>query len=203
MKVLALDLASSMGVAVGVSGCPPKTTTIHLGKGSEDARFSRLLTVVAKLLAEHQPDLVAIEAAVGGPKTSHYLVGLSACARGVCFNRGVRVELCNIATVRRHFLGKHLTMKHFPGKNAAAAKKAIKAQVIARCGLLGWHVESDDEADAAATFSFASSTWGKAQAAPLGGLFSGACADNHGSRKKDRPVAGVQPRTGLNATPSA
>lgn len=171
MKILAMDLATSMGVAVGISGCPPKTSTVHLGKGGEEARFSRLLTVVAKLLAEHQPELVVIEQPVGGPKTSHYLVGLMACARGVCFNRGVRVETVSIATVRRHFLGKHFTTRHFPGKNHAAAKKAIKAQVIARCGLLGWHVESDDEADAAALFDFACATWARSQAAPLGGLF--------------------------------
>lgn len=173
MRILALDLATTMGCAVGVSGSAPRTWSVHLGKAPDEARFSRLLSVTAKLLAEHSPDLVAIEAPIGGGMKSDYLVGLAACARGVCFNRSVRVEVCNIATVRKHFLGKHLTAKHFPGKTPAASKKAIKAQVIARCGLLGWHVESDDEADAAAIWDFASATWARTQSAPLGGLFNG------------------------------
>lgn len=171
MKILAMDVATNLGLAVGVSGSQPKAWSVSLGKAGEDARFSKILAVTAALLSEHQPDLVAIEAPIGGKTKSDYLIGLAACARGVCFNRSVRVEVCNIATVRKHFLGKHFTAKHFPGKTPAAAKQAIKVQVIARCGLLGWHVEDHDAADAAAIWDYATATWARSQAAPLGGLF--------------------------------
>lgn len=169
--VLALDVASNMGIAVGQSGSAPRAWSLHLGKPPDEAKFSKAMVATHKLIAEYKPDLIALEAPVGGPKTSHFLVGLLACVRGVAFNRGVRVEMCSIGAIRKHFIGKHLTTKHFPGKNQAAAKKAIKTQVIARCGLLGWHVEDDDAADAAALFDFACAVHCGALARPAGGLF--------------------------------
>lgn len=190
MKVMSLDIATNMGVAVGMSGGDPRAWSVHLGQAPDERRFSKLLGITAKLLAEHTPDLVAVEAPIGGKTKSDYLIGLAACVRGVCANRGVRVEVCNIATVRKHFLGKHFTAKHFPGRSHAAAKNAIKVQVIARCGLLGWHVEDHDAADAAAIWDFACATWARSQAAPLGDLFSG----------KNVAGAGGHPDTGLNAT---
>lgn len=173
MIVLAMDISTNTGVALGKPGAAPKTWVEEFGKRgtSDDARFSKCLEVTSRLIAAHKPDLLVYEAPVGGPKTSHLLVGLIACVRGCAFNRGVRVEGVAIGTVRRHFLGKHFTTKHFPGKSHAAAKAAIKAQVIARCGQLGWRVDGADEADAAALFDFACATWGRSQAAPLGGLF--------------------------------
>lgn len=172
MIVLALDIATNMGCAVGRSGSVPKAWSVNIGKAPDDRRFSRLLQITAALLEEHKPDLVAIEAPVGGSIKSDYLVGLAACARGVCYNRGVRAEMCAISSVRKHFLGKHLTAKHFPGKTQAAAKMAIKMQVVQRCGLLRWNVEDHDAADAAGIWSYACATFCGAQAAPLGGLFS-------------------------------
>lgn len=173
MKIVAMDIATTCGVAVGIAGGQPRSFSVNLGKPPDDRRFSKLLSLTSRLLTEHEPDLLAYEMPVGGPKTSHYLVGLIACVRGVAFNRGIRTEGVPISTVRRHFLGKHLTTRHFPGKNHAAAKKAIKTQVIARCGLLGWQVDDADCADAAALFDFASATWARTQSAPLGGLFNG------------------------------
>lgn len=173
MIVLALDVATNMGIAVGKSGGAPRAWSADLGKAPDERRFSRLLQVTAQLIADHKPDLVAIEAPIGGGMKSDYLVGLAACARGVCFNRGVRAEVCAISSVRKHFLGKHLTTKHFPGKTQAAAKMAIKTQVIARCGLLGWSVEDHDAADAAAIWDYACATYAGALSAPLGGLFHG------------------------------
>lgn len=169
--VLALDVATNMGICVGTVGAAPRAWSLSLGKGGEDARFSRILTITAKLLSEHKPDLVAIEAPIGGGMKSDYLIGLAACARGVCANRGIRSEICMISSVRKHFLGKNLTAKDFPGKDRAASKRAIKAQVISRCGMLGWYVEDDDAADAAATFDFACAKFCGALSAPHGGLF--------------------------------
>jgi len=169
--VLAMDISTNTGIALGKPGAAPRTWLEQLGKAPDDRRFSRMLEITSRLIAEHKPDLLVYEAPVGGPKTSHLLVGLIACVRGCAFNRGVRCEAVAIATARKHFLGKHLSTKHFPGKSHAAAKAAIKARVISRCGQLGWQVDGADEADAAALFSYAATTWCGVQAAPLGGLF--------------------------------
>ena len=172
MKVLALDIATNTGVCVGDSGAAPTTWTVNLGKAPDDRRFSEALRMTQGLLQAHTPDLVVVEAAIGGPKASAYLIGLVACVRGVCWNRGVRCEQARLATVRRHFLGKHLSVRHFPHLKPAAAKKAIKLEVVKRCAVHGWSPETDDEADAMAIWDWACATYAPAyQAKPLGEMF--------------------------------
>lgn len=172
MIVLALDIATQTGIAVGSAGSAPRAWSVDLGKGrSEDARFSKALVVTHKLIEEHRPDLIAVEAAVGGPKTSHFLVGLLACVRGCAFNRGVPLKVYPINAIRKHFLGKAYTVKDFPGLTHGKAKQAIKAQVMGRCALLKWDVPDADAADAAALWDFACATEGF-QVAPGGGLFA-------------------------------
>lgn len=171
MKVLALDIATVTGCAVGVAGDKPVAWSVDLGKAPDERRFSNVLRLTSDLLAEHAPDLLAVEAPVGGPKTSHYLVGLLACVRGCAWNRSVPVEMCAIASVRKHFLGKALSTKDFPGLKPAAAKRAIKEQVMNRCALLGWNVPDADAADAAAVWDFTCSRHSKAHQT-VGGLFA-------------------------------
>lgn len=171
MRIVALDVATQCGIAVGSPGSKPKAWSEDLGKGqSEDARFSKALILTHKLIAEHKPDLIAVEAAVGGPKASAYLIGLLACIRGCAFNRSVRIQPYPINSIRRHFLGKALAVRDFPGMSHAAAKKQIKAAVMARCRLLGWEFTDDNAADGLALWDFACATEG-AQTIPSGGLF--------------------------------
>lgn len=169
--ILALDIATQTGVAFGDRGGAPTAWSVDLGAGrSEDARFSRLLSLTHSLIEEHRPEIIAVEAPIGGPNTSHFLVGLIACVRGCAFNRGVPVQSCSIAAVRKHFIGKHLSAKDYPGMKPAQAKAAIKGVVMTRCKALGWKVTDADAADAMATWDFACATMGH-QTAPVGGLF--------------------------------
>lgn len=173
MKVLALDIATNTGVCVGQSGADPRAWSVNLGKAPDAQRFSQALRLTASLLETHKPDLVAVEAAIGGPKASQYLIGLVACVTGVCWDRRVRCEPVHLGSVRKHFLGKSLTTRHFPHLKPAAAKKAIKAEVMKRCELLGWPVETDDEADACAIWDYACATCVSGyRARPVGGLFN-------------------------------
>lgn len=173
MKVLALDIATNTGIAVGKSGGDPVCWSENLGKGSDDRRFSNALRLTDRLIREHEPDLVAVEAAIGGKTTSHYLVGLVACVRGCVANRGVPCESMHLGSIRKHFLGTALTTKHFPGLKHADAKKAIKAEVVKRCELLGWEVPNHDAADAAALWDYACAMKAPGyQATPHGGLFN-------------------------------
>ena len=174
MKVLALDIATNTGVAVGNSGENPKSWSVYLGDAPDDRRFSNVLKLTEGLIEKNRPDLIVVEAAIGGPKASAYLIGLVACVRGQAARMGVRCEAAHLATVRKHFLGKSLSVKHFPHLKPAAAKKAIKQQVIDRCNLLGWAPDTDDEADACALWDYACAAYARGyQSKPLGELFNG------------------------------
>lgn len=169
--IVALDLASVSGVAVGEPGRQPRCWSVDLGKGrAEDARFSKALILTDSLIEKFRPDMIAVEAAVGGKFASSFLIGLVACVRGVCANRGVDVQQFTSASVRKHFLGRALAKRDYPHLKPTAATKAIKGEVMARCRLLGWDVSDDNAADAAATWDFACASIG-AQTLPTGGLF--------------------------------
>lgn len=172
MKVLALDIASTTGIAVGVSGCKPACWSVCLGKSKvEDLRLSNALKMADGLITKHNPDLIVIEAFIGGPQASSYLIGLVACVRGQAYSRGLIPELVYPSTVRKHFLGKSKTSRDFPGLKPAKAKLAIKQEVADRCKLLGWDVPDLDAADAAATWDYACSKWARGyQAKTVGGL---------------------------------
>ena len=76
------------------------------------------------------------------------------------------------ATTRKHFLGKALTSRDFPGLKQAKAKLAIKQKVKARGEAMGWVIPDLDAADAAATWDWACATYARQyQATPHGGLF--------------------------------
>lgn len=173
MIILAFDLATKTGVCIGESGGVPSAFTVDFGKGVEDGlRFSRAITLAHRMVTQHRPDLVAIESPVGGKDANAYLIGLVACVEGQSVRMGVRVVKYFPSTVRRHFLGKALTARDFPGKTRAAAKGAIKAQVIARCELLGWRPDSADSADSMALWDYAASQMSRAhQMTTVGGLF--------------------------------
>lgn len=173
MKIVALDVATKTGICVGDSGAEPRAWSVNLGEPPDDRRFSQALQLTQSLIAEHSPDLIVAEAAIGGPKASAYLIGLIACVRGCAWNRGVRFELAHLSAVRKHFVGKALTTKHYPHLTQAAAKRAIKVEVMRRCHLVGWKPDTDDEADAMATWDWACATFAKGyHAKPQGGLFA-------------------------------
>lgn len=174
MIILALDIATRTGVAVGKAGTAPVCFSEDLGKGqSEDARFSKALILTDRLIREHKPDLIAVEAAVGGRDTSHYLVGILACVRGCAFNRKVPLKSYHSGSIRKHFVGKALTTRDFPNMSKAAAKKEIKIKVWNRCRALNYRVPLNDydAADAAALFDYACAME-RVQVPPSGELFT-------------------------------
>jgi Holliday junction resolvasome RuvABC endonuclease subunit len=147
---------------------------VDLGKGrSEDARFSEILRLTHGLIVTHEPDLIVIEAPIGGRDANALLIGLASCVRGCAFNRGVKCVSVYPSTCRKHFLGKAKTSRDFPGMSKAKAKLAIKQEVLDRCRLLKWDVSDLDAADAACAWDWACATYAGRVSAPLGGLFDG------------------------------
>ena len=174
MKIMAFDIAGHTGIAFGGAGEIPRSTSVDLGrKKSEAVRYSKMIGLTRKMIAQFEPDLVVYEAPVGGPKTSHFLVGVAACFVGEAHRNGVNIKKLELSSVRRHFLGKHLTSRHFPHLTKAKARIEIKRAVVARCHQLGWDVDDDDEADACALWDYAQAVYGRSQSAPLGELFNG------------------------------
>lgn len=83
------------------------------------------------------------------------------------------MEAFNIASIRRHFVGGHVTSAaygHLPvAARKAAARKAGKAAVMNRCRALGWAVRNDNEADACALWDYAASRESHAHAVMTAG----------------------------------
>lgn len=172
MRVLAFDLATSTGVAWGAAGETPRATTHDLGKGlSEAQRFAKIIDLVGMHIQARLPDLVVYEAPVGGKDASAYLIGLSACLQGAAAAHGCEPEQIWISQYRKHFLGKNVQVRDFPGVTKAQAKRQIKTLVVNRCRALGWRPENDDEADAMAIWDFACAKHRAHQSVPVGGLF--------------------------------
>ncbi|GAB5434767.1 MAG: hypothetical protein EpisKO_41370 [Epibacterium sp.] len=186
MRILALDVATNTGICVGDTGAAPRAWTVNLGEAPDrgrlskedkerlDARrFSNALQMTHGLILRNSPDLIVVEAPIGGREANAYLIGLVACIRGCAFNQGVHCITAHESTVRKHFLGKAYRTADFPTLKKADAKVAIKRLVEGRCRLLGWDPETLDEADAMAIWEWACATQVPGyQSAPLGGLFN-------------------------------
>lgn len=174
MRLLAFDIATKTGCAFGIAGGAPKAWTVDLAKGGADhMRLARAIEMTAACVDRFRPDVVAVEAPVGGRDANALLIGLAACVKGEAARRGCKVVEYFPSTVRRHFVGKAKTSKDFPGKTKAAAKTAIKAEVLQRCRILGWDVEGLDAADACALWDFSCAMESRAhQVTSLGGLFA-------------------------------
>jgi Holliday junction resolvasome RuvABC endonuclease subunit len=172
MKILAFDLATKCGVAVGYLGGKPSAWSVDLGRNIEEGqRFARALRMTERYIRDHAPDLVAIEAPVGGRDASAFLIGLIACVEAQSIRMGLRVVKYYPGSIRRHFLGKALTSRDFPSKSKSAAKAAIKGAVMAKCRLIGWPYTDADACDAMALFDYAASLESRShQMVSVGGL---------------------------------
>lgn len=155
IRVLAFDTAIKTGVAVGDAGARPRAWSVNLGKADWDIRFARALRMVERYVNEFNPDIVAVEGPAAGGYQNLDLIGLTVCIRAQAARMGKRTVVYMPNSVRKHFMGRALSAKDFPGKSHAAAKAAIKAQVIGKCRILGWDIEDPDAADAAALWDCA------------------------------------------------
>lgn len=162
MKVLALDTATKTGCAFGETGGKPRAWSVDLGKVPWPERYAKTLRMTAAYIEKLQPDLVAVEAFVGGPKANSDLIGLVACVLGEATRRRVRTVSYYPASVRSHFLG------------GIRGKGPIKGQVFAQCRVLGWNPSDTDCADALALWDYALALESRShQITSLPGLFAG------------------------------
>ena len=158
--IIALDIASTMGIAEGVPGGKPRLYTVKLNRDADSPEdcFGRATLWIAERLTVSVPTAVWIEAPLApgshwgrtNSETTLLLIGLWAAIAGVVRARGVPCRRATVASVRRHFLGEG--NGHMPGPEAkrAAFKRAV---------LLGWAPKNHDESDAAALWDYAGSLY--------------------------------------------
>lgn len=168
MRLLAFDLATSTGVAIGDARDAPLCHTERLGEAgrAHGARFSQAFHMASRLIKQHQPDLVAYEEPIasgvtGAQERVQLAMGLRACLLAVCHMRGVRAAGYHVSSVRKHFIGR-----------GDFKRNDAKARTIARCRDFGWHVANDNEADACAVWEYARAMERLETTMPANGLFN-------------------------------
>jgi hypothetical protein len=153
--ILALDIATRTGWALGELGTMPNSSSIRFGNQSTDADviFKSALCWTEGFVKRVRPDLVIYEAmlpplaklGVTSAAVRDRLAGLQGIMRAVCrrYEVGLIVD-CNVGDVRQHFIGDR-RLKRDPAKR----------EVLRRCAQLGWAACDDNAGDALAIFSYA------------------------------------------------
>jgi len=172
VKILALDLATNAGFALGDSNGKPTSWSKRL-KSPEDEperAFKKLGIELRDVFALETPDIVVVEApmSMGGmvkldeesdrgfkftsnPNTIYMLTGLVGVVFGICGPYGIMARKANVQKVRKDFLG-------------VSRPKDPKRVVLDRCHQLGWLERScrdDNRADALALWSWACGEFGR------------------------------------------
>ena len=151
MIVLALDLASVSGWAVGEPGNTPEHGSHRFAKpgASHEAIFANAFRWMNAMLVDHAPTLVVWEAPMptsfktSNVNTTTLLYGLPAVIGAATYLRGgYDCRKADTSAVRNHFIG----------CNPKRAK--AKGMVIRQCCAMGWNCSDDNEADALATWSY-------------------------------------------------
>jgi hypothetical protein len=151
--VLALDLASVSGWAVGEPGAKPEHGSIRFAsKGaSHEAIFADAFKWMTIRCSWWKPGLIVWEAPMPtsfnrGRTTSHVttiLYGLPAVIGAAAYLKGIYdIRKANTKDVRMHFIG------------CSPKRAKAKPMVMQQCRAMGWDVADDNEADALATWHY-------------------------------------------------
>lgn len=153
MRMLALDLASVTGWAVGEPGMLLAHGSIRFAsKGaSHEAIFANAYEWMNDKISVYAPRLIVWEAPLATSfsrgkttsDTSTILFGLPAVVGTCAYRRGIYdIRKAETRAVRLHFIGQN-------------PKRAVaKPMVMRQCAAHGWDVTDDNEADALATWSY-------------------------------------------------
>lgn len=167
MIILAFDLGTSTGVAVGSVQGGPVCQTERLGDPGDPhgARFLQTARMTQRLIREHRPTVIAIEepiasGVVGSSDRPKMAMGLRAQVFAMAHLERVRTVEYAASTIRKHFLGQ-----------GNLRRNAAKVATVKRCGHLGWKVVNDDEADACAVWDLARCRLAHLATPVSGGLF--------------------------------
>jgi hypothetical protein len=162
MRILALDLASTAGFAIGEAGEIPRSGSVRLkrpGDGPEVAAFNLRQFLREQIFTLDRPELVVVEAFIhpAGQKSGDAAIlsiGLYFVAAAESKARDCRFEKAQPSTVRKHFIGVGRTGDRSTTKRAVV----LRAQQI---GYMPRDCGDNDRADACAVFDWASATFAR------------------------------------------
>lgn len=157
MVVLALDIASCTGFAVGRIGQPkPEASgSITFGRGKGAPRCEKgahMVRWMNDMFKVHSPDVISIEAPLSGharnrgqsnENATRLALGMIFLAESLGELKGCRVSERPVQTVRKFFIG-HGNLKG----------EVAKACVFDKCAFIGCNPGDDNESDAIALWSF-------------------------------------------------
>jgi hypothetical protein len=193
-KILALDLASKFGFAIGAAGEKPVSASRYFtrsgsapknGPVSNGAKFWHAMRFISGVIEEHRPTHIVCEQPIapsskqGQTSTNAFeiLYGLPAAVRGMAFGLGVyEWSYATPSTVRKHFIGKG-------GMKGEEAKPIV----FRKCVSLGWidpTTDTDlayDRSDALAIWSWAEAALAPQLAQPVDDLFLKAASKKRAS----------------------
>ena len=149
--ILALDIATQTGVALGHRDATPDHWTVDWSDcGTAPAKFGAVLTLMRRTFRDNPTiDKVVIEKPQirqgrDDWSLAYFLNGMVACACGEVALRNIHPTLVPTGMMDRHFIGKG-RMKRDDRKRA----------IMTRCRQLGWKPRTQDEADALALWHWA------------------------------------------------
>ena len=152
-SILALDLASVTGWALGVPGEQPLHGSIRFaGVGaSHEAIFAKAYCWMRGMCFEHAPGIVIWEA----PMPTSFSRGrttsdVTTILHGLPAVIGAAAYLCRVFDIRK--AETRDVRLHFIGCNPKRAR--AKPLVMRQCRAMGWEVQDDNEADALAVWHF-------------------------------------------------
>ena len=151
--IMALDLASTSGWAVGIPGGTPISGSVRFASAgaSHEAIFAKAAQWMNGVLVAHAPSLVVWEAPLAtsfrrGTNNSvvvSMLFGLPAVIGAVAYLRGIYdIRKASTRDVRMHFIGQN--------PKGHIGKKLVMRQ----CRAMGWSPIDDNESDALALWHY-------------------------------------------------
>lgn len=181
MRILALDIGLTFGFSNGVAGeIPPRSGSIIVGQRGGDphaaaAKFGAELRTQFFVFKNERPEMIVAEAPLhpsasyGGDALICQLL-MHGALDDTAGAYAVPLRRVAIQSVRKHFIGAASVTPRTTGrqrtpKEREAARKAIKAAVLARAHLLGYFprsISDTDRADACAVFDYAAAHYARA-----------------------------------------
>jgi hypothetical protein len=168
MKILALDIATRTGWAIGLAGEMPRSGAVTIRKPHDPLRTAafKLATFIRDmhkleggldLVVYEQPLDPRVKFETERPQNGEALVLPWIIMGGVG-------TICGFYEIRAEEANRQTTLKHFTGKARHGSRAAAKDAVLKRCHLLGYlprDCKDDDRGDACALHDFASARYGR------------------------------------------
>lgn len=174
-KILGIDAATHLGFGFGRPGEKPLSGSFRCaGKdASRAAVFAGAGHWLTRLILEHRPDAIFIEAPVA---TSHFKGATNARTTAILFGMPAVLEFCGFiqGVYELHRVEVKDVRKHFIGRNAKG--EIAKPLVSRKCMALGWvsRDEKDtsfDRTDGLAVWSYGCHAIAPKSAQPVDDLF--------------------------------